>query len=45
MYYKYIHLPALFKKKKKKSLISCLKIHFYRHKEVKTEAMVDGKAV
>lgn len=35
-------MPSL---KKKKSLISCLKIHFYRHKEVKPEAMVDGKAV
>ena len=33
MYYEYVHLPALFKKKK--SLISCLKIHIYKHKEVK----------
>ena len=40
----FISLPS-FKKKKKKTLISYTKIHFYRHKEVKTEAMVDGKAV
>ena len=32
MYYEYVHLPSLFKKK---SLISCLKIHIYKHKEVK----------